>query len=232
MDPNNNPAGVPDMQNQPVDSVQLVAPTGAETIEQALAEANMEVASKAGVPMGAPVKKSGHGMLIGLILCLLLAISGIGFGVYVMMDGNTQKTNYEKQISTLKAQNKELADKIAELTNGIEEEAEDDYLYVEEFGLKIKKTENFPDMTVEVVDQKIFKVKMSASAEEGTPNVVSFLKVPTCDDYELTLGYSNKIEIVGGCLVMSEILPYGQDPEYPLTPFLEYMLDDDNFLAI
>lgn len=109
MDPNNNPVGVPDMQNQPV------TPTGVNAVEQALAEANVEVASKAGVPMGNPAKKSGHGMLIGLILCILLAVGGIGFGVWAMMDGNAQKANFEKQISDLRVQNNQLLEQITVL---------------------------------------------------------------------------------------------------------------------
>ena len=99
---------------------QSVTPTGADAIEQALAEANVEVASAVGVPMDTPAKKSGHGMLIGLILCILLAIGGIGFGVWAMIDGNTQKTNLEKQISNLQTQNSQLLEQVATLNEQIE----------------------------------------------------------------------------------------------------------------
>ena len=49
-------------------------------------------------------------MLLGLILCLILAAGGIGFGVWTMMDGNTQKENLNKQIADLKAQNPDIPD--------------------------------------------------------------------------------------------------------------------------
>lgn len=114
MDPNNmNAAGMPNTPNQPVDSAQ---PIGPQTVEQALAEANMEVAS--GVPMGAPAKKSSKGMIYGMIIFMILAIGGIGFGVWAMMDGNMQKANLEKQISDLRAQNNQLQEQIAEGGNG------------------------------------------------------------------------------------------------------------------
>lgn len=147
MDPNNmNAAGMPNTPNQPVDSAQ---PVGPQTVEQALAEANMEVASKAGVPMGAPAKKSGKGMIYGMIIFMILAIGGIGFGVWAMMDGNMQKANLEKQISDLRAQNNQLQEQIAEGGDSSDGDSDttpsvntEDYIYVGEWGLKIKKPEN------------------------------------------------------------------------------------------
>ena len=64
---------------------------------------------------GVSEKKSSKGMLYGLILCLILAVGGIGFGVWAMMDGNTQKEQLNTQISSLKKQNNELSEKIIEL---------------------------------------------------------------------------------------------------------------------
>lgn len=59
-------------------------------------------------------KKKNNGMLIGLILCLLVAAGGIGFGVFAMMDGNAQTTELNKQISSLKKQNSDLLEQISE----------------------------------------------------------------------------------------------------------------------
>ena len=53
-------------------------------------------------------KKGGNGMLIGMILCAILAIGGIGFGVWAMMDGNSQVAEKDKQIANL---NRQLAEK-------------------------------------------------------------------------------------------------------------------------
>lgn len=111
MEPNNmNPAGMPNMQNQPGMGSQSV---GQNAMEQALAETSASPAP-ASVPMGAPVKKSGKGMLYGMIVFMILAIGGIGFGAWAMMDGNTQKANLERQISDLREQNNMLQDQIAD----------------------------------------------------------------------------------------------------------------------
>lgn len=102
MDPNNmNAAGMP---NEPSQS---------SAVEQALAEEPM-TPSSASASMGMPMKKSGKGMLYGMIIFIILAIGGIGFGVWAMMDGNTQKANLEKQISDLREQNNMLQDQIAD----------------------------------------------------------------------------------------------------------------------
>lgn len=87
------------------------------------------------------------GWIIGLVLMALIAAGGVGFGVWAWMDGNTQKDALNEQISDLKKQNGELLDKLAEQETEVEEETEvqdlvDDYIYVEEWGLKIKKPEN------------------------------------------------------------------------------------------
>ena len=57
-------------------------------------------------------KKGGKGMLYGMILCAVLAVGGIGFGVWTWMDGNTQKDSLNQQISDLKKQNSELMNQL------------------------------------------------------------------------------------------------------------------------
>ncbi len=146
MEPNNmNSAGMPNMQNQPGMGSQSV---GQNAMEQALAETSASPAP-ASVPMGAPVKKSGKGMLYGMIVFMILAIGGIGFGAWAMMDGNTQKANLEKQISDLRAQNNLLQEQIAEGSGSSDDDGgntsainPEDYIYVGEWGIKIKKPDN------------------------------------------------------------------------------------------
>ena len=191
------------------------------------------------------VKKSGKGALIAAVLFAILAVGGIGFGVWAMMDGNAKVESLNKQISSLKQQNNSLLDKLAELEENKEdivepedvkpeEENNDQYFYLEEFGIKIKKSSDLPSMVVSVRDEHHFIIKEFADAEDGDmpPSMVTFMKTSTCDDTELTLGYGAKIEVNGTCYIMGEILPYGSDPEYPLTPFLEYVMDQSNYSAI
>ena len=93
--PNNEPVGAPQ-----------VAPEQVMTEQVTVAEAGPVV-----LEPEKPKKKS-NGMLLGLILCLLLAAGGIGFGVWTMMDGNTQKENFEKQITSLNSQISNLQEQL------------------------------------------------------------------------------------------------------------------------
>ena len=89
----------------------------------------------------------GKGMLYGMILCMILAVGGIGFGVWTMMDGNSQKEALNQQVSTLEQQISELQEKTdsASAVTPDSDIASDasivntaDYIYVGEWGLKIK----------------------------------------------------------------------------------------------
>ena len=55
--------------------------------------------------------KINKGVIVGMVCLVLLAVGGIGFGVWAMMDGNAQKEQLNSQIDTLKQQNSELQDK-------------------------------------------------------------------------------------------------------------------------
>lgn len=71
------------------------------------------------------VPKKNHGMLLGLIMCALLAVGGIGFGVWAMMDGNSQKEQLNKQITALNGQ-------VSELQEKLENNTVDDYVVNED----------------------------------------------------------------------------------------------------
>ena len=127
----------------------------------------MEQNTTTGVPM-TPVEdnkqKSGNGLKIATAIACIVAVCGIGFGVYGIMQ-STQKDN---QISDLKNQIESLNGKISSLEiddgedGGADNEAKDDptavvngdskdYIYVGEWGFKIKKTENWRDLVQKYV---------------------------------------------------------------------------------
>ena len=58
-------------------------------------------------------KKKGKGMFYSMILLAILAIVGIGFGVWAMMDGNQQKETLNAQNGALKKQISDLQNEIA-----------------------------------------------------------------------------------------------------------------------
>ena len=69
--------------------------------------------------------KKNNGMILGMVVLAILAVGGIGFGVWAMMDGNTQKEQLNSQISTLKSQNSELQERIDKQNESLEPELQD-----------------------------------------------------------------------------------------------------------
>lgn len=139
MDPN-NVVGTPSAQPQP-------APTAAATISAELAAAPEPAKPENPMVAAQPEKKSSKGGIIAAVLFALVATGGVGFGVWTMMDGNAQKDALNDQISTLKQQNVELMDKIAEGGGGEDEDKSDysggpyienGYFYVPEWKLKFQ----------------------------------------------------------------------------------------------
>ena len=104
-------------------------------------------------------KKSGKGMIFGLVLCAILAVGGIGFGVWAMMDGEAQKNGLNEQISALKTQNNELMDKLSAASSNATDTNKDsdvdtaDYIYVGKWGLKIKVPEELVVLRHKFVDE-------------------------------------------------------------------------------
>ena len=85
--------------------------------------------------------KKNTGMILGMLLLLLLAAGGIGFGVWAMMDGNSQKDALNQQITALKKQNDDLTEQVSQLNeqltalqtdeeDGISAEVVDGVLYI------------------------------------------------------------------------------------------------------
>ena len=89
------------------------------------------------------------GWILAIVLLLIVAAGGVGFGVWAMMDGNAQKDALNSQISALKQQNNDLQDKLyngGDTVINIDADGNEtntaDYIYVGEWGLKIKIPEN------------------------------------------------------------------------------------------
>lgn len=96
------------------------------------------------------------GWILAVVLLLIVAIGGVGFGVWAMMDGNAQKDALNSQISALKQQNSELQEKldnggdtIVNVDTDGDEVNATEYIYVGEWGLKIRKPENWRSLISE-----------------------------------------------------------------------------------
>lgn len=127
---------------------------------------------------GVSAKKGGKGMMIGMALLAILAIGGISFGIFTMMDGNAQKDSLNKQISELKSQNSVLSDKIAELEETIKNyenntagETDEDVTTVELSG--------FGEVEVGIAEG-IFSIKDSEGEILAQSNT-TFSKITSCN---------------------------------------------------
>lgn len=98
--------------------------------------------------------KKTLGVILGMVFLVLLAVGGIGFGVWAMMDGDTQKEQLNEQIDALKAliddlekQNEEKSDNAndddnSDSNNSVNEANENltyegSYIDIEEWGFRI-----------------------------------------------------------------------------------------------
>ena len=96
--------------------------------------------------------KPSKGMIVALVCAIVLAVGGVGFGVWAMMDGNQKVAKKDEQIAEL---NEEVEKKGQAGSEVIDVEVNENYvpdssnavntagyLYVGEWGLKIKIPEN------------------------------------------------------------------------------------------
>ena len=168
------PSNMPEFGPQPVQAAQPVQPmaepvaepmANAEpmaeqvtmTMEEQMAAAMQEPMMQQQMPQPEPMpveapKKKGHGMLITMILALIVAAGGIGFGVYMLISGQQTENNYKRQISTLQGT-------IAQLQEAAQGEVDaegnpispSDYFYFPDLGVKVKKSADWQN-TVDVVE--------------------------------------------------------------------------------
>ena len=153
------------MNQEPIINNQGAAPasTGEINTEQ---DAIERAAVKQAELVNYEKNKANKGLLFGLILCLILAIGGIGFGVYEMIDGNAKVDKLNKQNNALQVQNNELAEKLAALQGEGKDNA--DYIISGELGIKIKKP----------VKEENKKYMISAyTFYEGYPQAVDYLEI-------------------------------------------------------
>ena len=102
MEPNQNMPNTAGVQNVPNPQMRGAAPGGDIVLDNS--------------------GKKGKGMAIGMICLAILAVAGIGFGVWAFLDGNQQKTDLNNQINSLNAQIQAKDAEIEELKAAAEPE--------------------------------------------------------------------------------------------------------------
>ena len=192
--------------------------------------------------------KKNMTMILGMVLLGILAVGGIAFGVWEMMDGKAQVAKKDEQIKELNSQISLLEQEKEELESQVESLSglndgdeilveDEDYVYLNEFGIKLKKTDAFPDMTAKKADDEYtirYLIKRSSEIQDtaSAPDSISLTKEPTCNPAEITKGFGALLNVGGDCYTVGEILPYGSDAEHPLTDFLKYVSNQENYSKI
>ena len=101
------------MEQNKIENNQTNATISASVPEQNVVTIGVAGSASGENMMAAGGKKKSNGMLYGMILCAVLAIGGIGFGVWAMVDGSQQRGVLDKQIGDLKKQNSELSEQLS-----------------------------------------------------------------------------------------------------------------------
>ena len=139
--------------------------------------------------------KKNTAMVLGMVLLAVLAIGGIGFGVWEMMDGNNRVVEKDKQIAELNSKLAENNQPVSDETVVDDDVADDvvntgDYIYVGEWGTKIKISEGLSNISYEFLGDGYHRscrtLGLSASTK-GDGSEPSFVK--TGGDDGNYLGY-------------------------------------------
>ena len=218
------------MNQEPIINNQGVAPasTGEINTEQ---DAIERAAVKQAELVNYEKNKANKGLLFGLILCLILAIGGIGFGVYEMIDGNAKVDKLNKQNSALQVQNNELAEKLAALQGEGKDENTADYIYVGEWGMKIKIPEG----------NDLRDFISSYTYKSGYPNVADGLEIIENNNgkagggvfISVYGGITTTDECSGDCIGLGDkiysIEKINTGEEEVSDAFYNFIMDPDNY---
>ena len=184
------------------------------------------------------------GWILAVVFLLIVAAGGVGFGVWAMMDSNAQKDALNSQISALKQQNNDLQDK---LNNGgdtvinIDADGNEtntaDYIYVGEWGLKIKIPELLKDKisyiftgeSVEIIDESGFGVD-SAVIRDGEYLKIFRSEAGEVDFENCEVSCTELFATINGFDYSGTII--GSDLSGPDFEALKEMASADSFSAI
>ena len=158
MEPNQNIENDTNMTTEePVVSEQIVTEQVTESVEPSPA---MPMESTA-----LPEKKKSNGMLLGLILCLLLTAGGIGFGVWVMMDGNSRVDSLNAKIKTLQDEKNDLLGQIDKLNEE----------------LKNMENNEWSELSTELENGVFYVLDENGEAIAQTDDSIEIKEVVSCD---------------------------------------------------
>lgn len=160
-------AGVPPITNRPV-GFRPVGVAGRPSAQRPLGMTSRPTAASepnmmAQGPAGGEKPKKNTGMLVGMAVLLALAVGGIGFGIWAFIDNNSQKSNYEQQVKSLRTQVDSLTQQNAELQESLDMflngnvSAYSDDIVVDHWRVKIELPEEVSVVWYAYDDENIFE---------------------------------------------------------------------------
>ena len=130
--------------------------------------------------------KKSHAMVYGMIILALLAVCGIGFGVWAMLDGNSRSQKKDEQISQLQSQLAEKSEMVVE----------DDTTVVDDGG-NVSSLEN---PVIKATPPAQYELRHSISVvSTGSPNEAT-MTFSAVDGGSLGCRFPNSV-VTGGCTV-------------------------------
>lgn len=123
--------------------------------------------------------KKNMAMICGMIIFAVLAVAGIGFGVWSMLDKNQQVDTLNQQIKTLRAQNDELQEQIDTLSEQIVSPDVDEILPPEPSTAEVVVEENM--FTIKTTDGDVYyqdeehpiEEIISCESDKATPLILT-----------------------------------------------------------
>lgn len=127
------------------------------------------------VPRQTEISKNKRiGKLLGIIILILLSVGGVSFGICSAIVGQNEKQAFETQIAVLE---EEKASLVADLENT---QISSEYLYIPEWGIKIKMPEElvgnvsylFNGNELNVIDKSGLELGVSTADMIGDDNAI------------------------------------------------------------
>ena len=141
----------------------------------------MDMENGVSTPIQSAPKKKNNGLIFGLVFCLILAVAGVGFGVYGMMRSSSTSSDLKVQvkdssgsISVLDASAVEVADNTVTITEttpvATTTTSSDKYIYIGAWGLKIALPDDLTPVSYRFSDKSVCVSGAKYSGQQYVPD--------------------------------------------------------------
>ena len=175
-------------QSAPMSDQAAPAMSMEEQMTAAMVETMPDQPTMSTAPALEPQKKSNKAIILGMIFFAIVAIGGIGFGVWMMLDKDNLASKYEEQISSLKKTNSQLMEQLADQDAITSDEALDllkDGVTTKNLSYNILNANIYAVYNGEE-DKTAYWVKYTASTTDAPETIVQYNTIFTLNEDEET----------------------------------------------